>query len=223
MRYRSMHMDCEWAGGTTGSSEHFWFARPDLHLFEVSSPTGASPVAASFALRAAASALEAGSPPRSTLERAECAELRAAITAAEAGWREQVRNDPTLGAVDATLAALWLRRDRAAVAHLGDCRVYRLRGGQVSRTNDHTAPRSPHGRLLLRTFCLGGNPEVMAWDIAEGDVFFLSAGVHDVLSDDELSAHLASTAGPNEIISALLARVALTPVKRPPTALIVKL
>ncbi len=75
----------------------------------------------------------------------------------------------------------------AAVAHLGDCRVHQIRNGKFHRkTIDHVLVSSTGRRVLARGIGLGSNPHVVSWDIEIGDVFLLSGGVHDVVTDNEL-------------------------------------
>jgi len=40
---------------------------------------------------------------------------------------------------------------------------------------------------------LDSNPEVVSWDVMNDDTFILTAGVHDVVSDDELLEVLATS------------------------------
>ncbi|WP_223643915.1 PP2C family serine/threonine-protein phosphatase [Corallococcus sp. EGB] len=94
-----------------------------------------------------------------------------------------------------TLALLVLVGKRAAVAHVGDSRVYRLRAGKLEQlTEDHRDSR----HVLTR--CLGSSrsdctPDVLETDVQPGDVWLLSTdGVHETLTPEQLAAVLTDGA-----------------------------
>jgi serine/threonine protein phosphatase PrpC len=134
--------------------------------------------------------------PAGNVEHPRVAALRRSILEADAAWRENCRADAALDGTGATLAALSLTGTRAVVAHLGDCRVHQLRGWQVIReTADHVqeATARPSGvavRAVVCAFGMGANPEVNVWGVEPGDVFALSAGVHDFASTAEIGSML---------------------------------
>ncbi|MFO1030106.1 MAG: PP2C family serine/threonine-protein phosphatase [Planctomycetota bacterium] len=101
---------------------------------------------------------------------------------------------PALRDMGTTLTALLLRPDTATIAHVGDTRVYRLRGGRCERlTTDHAVQRPDN----LLTRCIGAGqgdvePDLRQEALLAGDRFVLvSDGVWSVL-DDELFAARAS-------------------------------
>lgn len=65
--------------------------------------------------------------------------LHAAVQAANAHVIEVARQRDLLGQTGTTLVALAVLGDQVAHAHVGDSRIYRLRGGHLElRTHDHT-------------------------------------------------------------------------------------
>ena len=125
-----------------------------------------------------------------------------ALDAAVAAGAEAVSQ----GKGGTTLTALLLLADRALVAHVGDSRVYRVRGGNLEQlTRDHTAVQSlvDEGRLtaheasvdprrvvLNRAIGPGAAsaPDLSVCTIEPGDRFVLTTdGVHGVLERAELA------------------------------------
>lgn len=120
-----------------------------------------------------------------------------------------------IGKMGSTAAVLALdpeNRSRAAVVHVGDSRVYRMRGGLVSLlTRDHSVGRelsdfagARAGELRARsnplshvlTRAIGVQPsvrcDVREVDVRPGDRFVLCTdGVHDVVSDARLGVFAA--------------------------------
>jgi len=92
-----------------------WIARSERSLFAVALPIGGSAFPAIFSLDVLAASLDDSSPTHATVERVECAQLRAALRATEAQWQERVLNDPKIQGLGASLAAIRIRDDRVAV------------------------------------------------------------------------------------------------------------
>ena len=131
----------------------------------------------------------------------------------------------------ATLSALVLRGHRYTVAHVGDCRVYRLRDGRLTQlTVDHVWEEASLSHVLKRGMGLDEHvmPDFCDGDLHAGDVFaLLCDGVWQVLGDkriDEiLHLHLdvqraasvlcesALAAGAQDNLSALVLRVEALP------------
>lgn len=127
----------------------------------------------------------------------------------------------------ATLTALVLRGRRFTVAHVGDCRLYRLSDGQLTcLTTDHVWDEPTMRHVLKRA--MGLDEHVMAdfceGDVAEGDAFLLlSDGVWSLLPEKRLGEvlwlHLdpqraaqvlvdeAIAAGAGDNLSAIVVRV----------------
>jgi len=175
-------------GGTRPpSGPPTWLAQPTLSFYAIACPFGGAVTAARLALDATSASIAASPPVRSSLEPPACAQLRSAVLAAEGLWRERVLADASLRGQGATFAAVVLAGGHAVVAHLGDCRVHQIRNGKVHRkTIDHVLASSTGRRVLARGIGLDSNPHVVPWDIEIDDVFLLSAGVHEVVTDNEL-------------------------------------
>lgn len=113
-----------------------------------------------------------------------------------------------------TLVVAYFYDNRMCVAHLGDSRLYRLRGGHLEQlTRDHSllqeqldngmitadeARYSQNKNLLTRA--LGVDPaidaEVHDYRVVLGDVFLLcSDGLNDMLDDEEMAHTLRSANG----------------------------
>ena len=103
-----------------------------------------------------------------------------------------------------TLSAIVLIKNRALIAHVGDSRIYRLRGNLLEQlTEDHTFAQaflqkgyitpevaSEHPIRHVMTQALGKGIEdifLRIEKVKRGDTFLLcSDGLHDMLSDEEI-------------------------------------
>ncbi|PSL54131.1 protein phosphatase [Saccharothrix carnea] len=123
-----------------------------------------------------------------------------------------------------TLTALVLSGSRLGLVHVGDARVYLLRGGRLFRiTHDHTAVRSliaegrlteeealshPQRSLLVRA--LHGKavePDLALHDAVPGDRYLLcSDGLYTVVPEDEVREVLAE-GEPEDVTRRLVERV----------------
>jgi serine/threonine protein phosphatase PrpC len=153
--------------------------------------------------------------PRRTMEEnllAACTELaqRAVVSRRVGPLRE----------MGSTVVALALGRRGAAVAHVGDSRLYRLRGGQLEAlTRDHSVteemraagleppPRgqSAFGHIITRALGTDrADPSVQRLELQPGDVYLLcSDGLYEPLGPEGLSARL-STGSASEMCEALI-------------------
>ena len=141
-----------------------------------------------------------------------------ALDAAVAAGAEAVSQ----GRGGTTLTALLLLADRALVAHVGDSRVYRVRGGSLERlTRDHTAVQSlvdegrltadeawadPRRTVLNRAIAPGAAsaPDLSVHVIEEGDRFVLTTdGVHGVLETQLLADLVVAADDPETIATAV--------------------
>lgn len=113
-----------------------------------------------------------------------------------------------------TIVVAWLLGDRLWVAHTGDSRLYRMRGGQLEQlTRDHSFSQElldagmvteEEARLLpaknLVTRALGASaevePEVRDYPLQAGDVVLMcSDGLTEMISFAEIGAQLSSCKG----------------------------
>ena len=114
-----------------------------------------------------------------------------------------------LAGMGTTLVLAWFYDNRLAIAHLGDSRAYRLRGGRLERlTRDHSvlqdaidngmmhpdeARKAPNRGLITRA--LGPLPAVATalgdYHVVRGDIYLLcSDGLTDMVDDDEIRGTL---------------------------------
>lgn len=110
----------------------------------------------------------------------------------------QGRSDPALQGMATTFSALILRGRVAHVVHVGDSRIYRLRGDDLELlTIDHTPGKAGLPNMLTRAL---GAEETVRVDyrvesVLEHDRFLLCTdGVHGALPEAELMALLAQRA-----------------------------
>ena len=138
--------------------------------------------------------------------------LQRAVLEANSEVNQRGRANPDFFNMGTTCSALVLMPQGAIVAHIGDSRVYRLRGEQLEQlTFDHSlvwelrstgqvSPESDIDRLLPKnviTRSLGPNPSVQVdvegpYAIEEGDTFLVcSDGLTGQVEDEEIAALLA--------------------------------
>jgi protein phosphatase len=135
--------------------------------------------------------------------------LHASVEHANARLHAVAVADPTKKGMGTTLAALLVLGDRVAVAHVGDTRVYGLRGRRLQQlTSDHTlvneyvnagimtrddAAASPIRHMLSRALGTAATVEVDArlWAVEPGDTFLLASdGLHGVVDDATIASIL---------------------------------
>lgn len=134
------------------------------------------------------------------------------------------RQDPELAGMGTTVVAFLLDAEgRGAVAHVGDSRAYRLRGGRLEAlTSDHSvvaemlqrgvltaeeAAFHPRRNEILRSVGVLPDVEVdlAAVEVAPDDWFLLcSDGLCGVVSDAEIEEVLVHTRSPEAAVAALV-------------------
>lgn len=152
--------------------------------------------------------------------------LRSAFLAANQAIFEKAQAEADLNGMGTTAVVLAIEPDtgRAWVAHVGDSRIYLVRGDRVRQlTRDHTfvqrlvdeglltresADSHPQSNVILRS--LGGQrevePEVSAapLQVQEGDAFVLcSDGLHGLVAEQEI-AHAVRSLSPDEAAAHLV-------------------
>ncbi|MGE0144099.1 MAG: PP2C family serine/threonine-protein phosphatase [Planctomycetota bacterium] len=120
--------------------------------------------------------------------------LRAGFAAAAARLAAIARDQVRLAEMGTTLTSLWISGDQAWIGHVGDSRLYRLRGGRREQvTADHALTEPRH----MLTRCLGAGQtdsdgDFLPIDLSPGDRFVLCTdGVWSVLDDDVLARTVA--------------------------------
>lgn len=156
----------------------------------------------------------------------ELAALKAAIVAADAAIHARQATDPRLERMRTTLVVLVSDGQAARWAHVGDSRLYHLRGGRIAcQTADHSVPQAlvSAGELapgevrfhedrnrLLRT--LGNDREARptlsetALTLVPGDVFLLCTdGFWEYVTEPEMEVLLAKAPSPDDWLQAMTA------------------
>ncbi len=160
---------------------------------------------------------DTGTEPRAALD--------AALREANRRIHAAARADTALAGMGTTCTALVLRGGYAYAAHVGDSRLYLVRGDAIYRmTEDHSlvmemvrqgwlTPEQArqHAERNVLTRALGTRPEVeiVNWEqpfpLRPGDRFVLCTdGLHDLVDDDEIKAVALSGEAPEAICAALL-------------------
>lgn len=213
-------------------NEDSLFLAPDIGVAGVADGMGGHPggdvasrIAADYAVdRLRALLPECGAPPPDGIVQA----LRGAMAQTVLGAHQAVRTEgarvPDLYGMGTTLTCLAVDRKSGtcAIGHVGDSRVYRLRGGELTQlTRDDTwvqkrldaeeltpaqARRHPFGHIL--TQCLGldeaPEPQVLTDRVANGDVYLLCTdGLIGMLTDQDLGAVLRESGGNPDRTAAL--------------------
>jgi len=126
-----------------------------------------------------------------------------------AGDQIAVRRRGPLCEMGSTVVVLRLADDQAVIAHVGDSRVYRLRGGGLTQlTTDHSllaelaatgvvpAPDFAWRHVVTRALGISASaPDVQCLPTAAGDVFLLcSDGLSEVLDPAHIAQLLAASA-----------------------------
>jgi protein phosphatase len=128
------------------------------------------------------------------------------LVTANAAVRERAATDEATAGMGATCVAAALRGDQLITAHVGDCRAYLRRGGQLQRlTSDHSfvaqlvrdhvineEEAMNHPRRNLVTRAVGKldevEPEIGRFTIEAGDLILLcSDGLCGVVPDEQLA------------------------------------
>lgn len=130
------------------------------------------------------------------------------------------RRQGTLAKMGSTLSALTIQRDHIVIGHIGDSRIYRLRGDRLQQlTSDHSLVsalrdagvsdmviHSRFGHVLTRAIGVEGEmtPDISVEAIEPGDLFLLCTdGLSDVL-DDESIEQILRELPPSEATTALV-------------------
>ncbi len=122
---------------------------------------------------------------------------------------QAAQSQPQYSGMGTTLVMAVFQDDKITVAHIGDSRLYRLRGeefGQVTR--DHSllqeqidsgmltpeqARHSQNKNLVTRALGIDPavDPEIHDYDVQPGDIYLLcSDGLNDMVEDDEIGMTL---------------------------------
>ncbi len=132
--------------------------------------------------------------------------LRESLTRANARIFTEAQANPDLRGMGTTTSALVVKNNRAWFAHVGDSRIYLVRGGDIRQiTEDHSlvasmvreglltakeAETHPRRNVLQRSMGVSEDVEIDVsgpFDVLENDVFVLcSDGLHGLVKEPEL-------------------------------------
>lgn len=179
-------------------------------IYAVADGVGGCPVTLAPEVLTAIGAVGPGDPLRA---------LDAAVDTAAALVTERYADVPDAAT---TLTALVVRDGQVAIAHVGDTRAYRIRGGRLERlTRDHSVVQSlvDEGRLtpeeartddrrilLSRAIAPGApyRPDLALHSVEPGDRLVLSTdGVHAVLEPGVLTDLLVAPVSPDEVVGSV--------------------
>jgi protein phosphatase len=149
--------------------------------------------------------------------------LKMAVRIAHDHVLRAIRRDGSLYGMGTTVVGMIFDGKTAAVAHVGDSRAYRLRGGRLDQlTQDHTwvneqvvagflsrEQARSHPLKNVVTRALGGESDVLVdvreIEVQEGDLYLLcSDGLTGMLSDADIRDRLLSGRGLAEICRSLI-------------------
>lgn len=140
--------------------------------------------------------------------------LSRAVREANAEVARRATEDPARRGMGTTLTAVLRTGDRLAVAHIGDSRAFRLRGGQLRQiTEDHVMSNLVSNAGGLAEFIvrfLDGrpdrSPDLILRDLQPGDRYLLcSDGLSPVVSDAAVCEVLVAAPGPDAAVRELVA------------------
>jgi len=219
------------------SNEDSYSTRPDVGLFVVADGMGGH-VAGEVASRVAVEAIEAFIQETAGADKnrtwpfpfdpsisLEANRLRAAFRLANRKIASAIADSQDLRGMATTASAVLLGAHSASVAHVGDSRVYVLRGGKLQQiTHDHSwveeqvragaltpsaARQHPWRNVVTRALSGGEDPEVDVTEVVPrpGERYLLcSDGLFTVVPDTRITELVGDPKVPLEaIVSALIA------------------
>jgi serine/threonine protein phosphatase PrpC len=221
------------------SNEDSYSTRPDVGLFVVADGMGGH-VAGEVASRVAVEAIEAFIQETAGADKnrtwpfpfdpsisLEANRLRAAFRLANRKIASAIADSQDLRGMATTASAVLLGPHSASVAHVGDSRVYVLRGGDLRQiTNDHSwveeqvragtltptaARQHPWRNVVTRALSGGEDPEVDVTEVApsSGERYLLcSDGLFTVVPDTRIAELLGRSGITLEAISQSLVATA---------------
>ena len=213
--------------GRRDNNEDAFRSREDLGLFVVADGMGGhegGEVASEVTVDTLVGFFERSEVRASPAEPPAFAEERMALATRMAHAEVSRLATGSLADMGTTLVALWrLDEMHALVAHLGDSRVYRLRGSEFAQlTRDHSFVAELHaagaGSLVgqlpgafsaMVTRCISARmdatPDITVIDVRPGDTFLLCTdGLTDVLGHNDIAAVLLGSASPEDAAAELV-------------------
>jgi len=146
-----------------------------------------------------------------THPRADTIVLRDTLKAADESIARHAKAHPECAGMGTTLSVLWRSGKYVYIAHVGDSRIYRMRGGLLEQiTQDHSlveelvraglitreqAKTHPRRNVITRALGTQGDntPDLLAADVLPGDLWLLcSDGLTGMVSDEEITQILST-------------------------------
>lgn len=131
--------------------------------------------------------------------------LREAVASAHEAILSHAKSHPECAGMGTTLSVLWRGGNYVYIAHVGDSRIYRLRGGELEQiTEDHSlveelvraglitredARTHPRRNIITRALGTQGDntPDLLAADAKRGDLWLLcSDGLSGMVPDAQI-------------------------------------
>ncbi len=200
-------------GRVRAHNEDYHLLVPEAGLFLLADGMGghnAGEVASRIALEAVQEYFLASALGESPLPE----RLDAALQSANHRVIQESRLSAEREGMGTTVVALALEKDRAAIAHMGDSRAYRMRDGGIELlTEDHSLVQeqvrlglltpaealvSPYRNVITRACGVmeGVAPDIRMESLRSGDTFLLcSDGLSNLLSDEQLLSILMEAKG----------------------------
>jgi len=151
------------------------------------------------------------------------ADIMHAVQRANDAILNESEDDPQKHGMGSTIVVTCIEQDRFTTVHLGDSRMYRIRGGEIERiTRDHTLAehyvelgvmsaeeaKTWEGRnMLLRGLGIEGEiePEANEGELKSGDTLIMcSDGLTDVCDDATIRDLTLSSEGPQHAVTRLI-------------------
>lgn len=149
--------------------------------------------------------------------------LKTAFHMANRRLTAAMENDEQLRGMATTIAAVLVAGAKATVGHVGDSRVYRLRGGELTPlTEDHSwvneqvragrltdtdARRHPWRNVVTRAITGGDDPspDIQEIELVAGDrILICSDGLSSVVPNDQIHSLIKPGASPEAVSASLI-------------------
>ena len=222
-------------GMVRGHNEDSVFANPALGVVVLADGMGgynAGEVASGMTTTLLASELARAFAEKAPYEKTAsgswaCAALQTEIVKTNGAIYQAAQSQQQYAGMGTTLVAAVFHDDHVTVAHIGDSRLYRLRGETFSQvTKDHSllqeqidsglitpeqARTSQNKNLVTRALGIDPavEPEIHEYDVEAGDIYLLcSDGLNDMVPDDEIGMILQMLAANLELCATQLVEMA---------------
>ena len=152
--------------------------------------------------------------------------LKIAIERAHDVLLNKMQENPSLKGMGTTIAALYINSDSAVLLHIGDSRIYKLRGGErIFRTQDHSmvgemvrngtlteeqARLSAQSNIITRAIGIDGRnlPDISVVPFEKGDRFVLcSDGIWGSMPEPQLIKCFSEHRSISNIVESLSTKV----------------